>query len=222
MVMSVSSRNATTEARRQAILRAALEAFSTKGFTDTTMEDIRRISGASTGSIYHHFENKEKLALALYLEGRNDLNAYMLASMVDVSHPREGIKALIRAYLDWFEQHPDLGQYLLQATSIEAIAPQVDILRQTIETFSEQLLDWLTPFIEKGIVVRFPQHLYTPLVIGPSREFLRRWLKTKHAEELHEAREPLAEAAWLVLAPEAFRLEHPVQPTQCNHLEQED
>ena len=56
--------NITTETRRKAILEAALKSFSTKGFTETTMEDIKRLSGASTGSIYHHFENKEMLAQA--------------------------------------------------------------------------------------------------------------------------------------------------------------
>ena len=78
------------------------------------MEDIRRLSGASTGSIYHHFENKEMLAQALYLEGRSDLNASLLAAITG-KPPREGIKDLIYAYLDWFEQHPDLGQFVMQA-----------------------------------------------------------------------------------------------------------
>ena len=109
-----SHQNITTETRRKAILEAALKSFSTKGFTETTMEDIKRLSGASTGSIYHHFENKEMLAQALYLEGRSDLNASLLASITG-KPPREGIKDLIYAYIDWFEQHPDLGQFAMQA-----------------------------------------------------------------------------------------------------------
>ncbi|MBA2394781.1 MAG: helix-turn-helix transcriptional regulator [Ktedonobacteraceae bacterium] len=76
------------------------------------MEDIRKISGASTGSIYHHFSNKEMLARALYLEGRSSLNTTMTTSFT-TKHIREGIKAIIYAYLGWFEQNADLGQYLL-------------------------------------------------------------------------------------------------------------
>ncbi len=71
MVIGDSEHSPTTELRRKAILDAALSCFASKGFTETTMEDIRKISGASTGSIYHHFSNKEMLARALYLEGRN-------------------------------------------------------------------------------------------------------------------------------------------------------
>ena len=65
-----SGQSVGVASRRQAILDAALACFTNKGFTETTMEDIRIRSGASTGSIYHHFSNKEMLARALYLEGR--------------------------------------------------------------------------------------------------------------------------------------------------------
>jgi AcrR family transcriptional regulator len=205
MVVGPSSQNTSTETRRKAILQAALKSFSTKGFTETTMEDIRRLSGASTGSIYHHFENKEMLAQALYLDGRGDLNASLLASITD-THPREGIKALIFAFIDWFELHPDLGQFIMQAGSTEYLGSYVKVLSKKIqlappsENFPQQFIDWLVPYIEDGTVARFPQKLYMPLTIGPSREYMRRWLRSRIPEEIQEAREPLAEAAWKVLS----------------------
>jgi AcrR family transcriptional regulator len=208
MVVGASGQNTTTESRRKAILQAALKSFSTKGFTETTMEDIRRLSGASTGSIYHHFENKEMLAQVLYLEGRSDLNAALLASITD-RHPREGIKALVYAYIDWFEQHPDLGQYVMQAGSTEYLGSYVKVFRQKVqlalpnENFPQQFFDWLVPYIENGTIARFPQDLYVPLVIGPSREYVRRWLRMRLPSEIQEAREPLAEAVWKVLSPPA-------------------
>jgi AcrR family transcriptional regulator len=205
MVGSPSDRQTTSGSRRRAILDAALKSFSTKGFTETTMEDIRQLSGASTGSIYHHFENKEMLALALYLEGRSDLNSVLLASIIG-KHPQEGIKDLVRAYLDWFEEHPDLGQYIMQAGSTEYLGAYVKVLRQKtptslpMETLPQQLFDWLTPFIKNGTVMTFPQYLYLSLIIGPSHDFVRRWLRTRLPEEFQQAREPLAEAAWIVLS----------------------
>jgi AcrR family transcriptional regulator len=208
MVVGASGQHTTTESRRKAILQAALKSFSTKGFTETTMEDIRRLSGASTGSIYHHFENKEMLAQALYVEGRGDLNAALLASITD-RHLREGIKAMVYAYIDWFEQHPDLGQYIMQADSTEYLGTYVKVFRQKIllappnENFPQQFFDWLGPFIVDGTIERFPQNLYVPLVIGPSKEYVRRWLRTRLTAEMQEAREPLAEAAWKVLSPPA-------------------
>jgi AcrR family transcriptional regulator len=215
MVIGDSERSAPTEARRKAILEAALACFASKGFTETTMEDIRKLSGASTGSIYHHFANKEMLARALYLEGRSSLNAALFTS-ITTNDLRTGIKALVCAYLDWFEQHADLGQYVMQAGDSEYLGAYVKVLRQKtmttlpMENFPEQFLHWLTPYINDGSVVSLPKSLYSPLVIGPSREFVRRWLRTRAPAEIQEAREPLADAAWLVLAPPASQHEERV------------
>jgi AcrR family transcriptional regulator len=205
MVGGSSKPNTTVGSRREAILQAALKSFSTKGFTETTMDDIKRLSGASTGSIYHHFENKEMLAQALFLEGRSGLNATLLTAITN-KPPHEGIKALIYAYLDWFEQHPDLGQYVMQAGSTEYLGSYVKVLSQKIqltlpnENFPQQFFEWLAPFIEEGTIARYPQNLYVPLVIGPCREFVRRWLRTRLLAEIQEARKPLSEAAWTVLS----------------------
>ncbi|GAC1640906.1 MAG: TetR/AcrR family transcriptional regulator [Ktedonobacteraceae bacterium] len=205
MVIGDSGQSPTTESRRQAILEAALACFASKGFTETTMEDIRKLSGASTGSIYHHFSNKELLARALYLEGRSSLNAALFASLT-TNALREGIEAMVHAYLGWFEQHADLGQYLLQAGESEYLSAYIKVLRQKTRTtlptenLSEQVLLWLTPSISDGSVVRLPRSLYLPLILGPSREFARIWLRTRQPAEIQEARDPLAHAAWLVIA----------------------
>ena len=186
-------------------MEAALACFASKGFTETTMEDIRKLSGASTGSIYHHFSNKEMLARELYLEGRSSLNA-ALSACLTANALREGIEAIVNAYLGWFEQHADLGQYLMQAGESDYLSAYVKVLRQKTRTtlptenLSEQLLQWLAPYISDGSVVRLPRSLYFPLIIGPSREFVRIWLRTRQPAEIQEARDTLAKAAWLVIA----------------------
>ena len=205
MVIGDAGQSTTKESRRQAILEAALTCFASKGFTETTMEDIRKLSGASTGSIYHHFSNKEMLARALYLEGRNSLNAALSASLT-ANTLREGIEAFIHAFLSWFEQHADLGQYLLQAGESEYLSAYVKVLRQKTRTtlpterLSGQVLQWLAPYISDGSAVSLPQSLYMPLILGPSREFVRIWLRTRQPAEIQEVRDSLAKAAWLVIA----------------------
>lgn len=205
MGMGDSERSTMTEARRQAILDAALACFSRKGFTETTMEDIRKLSGASTGSIYHHFSNKELLARALYLEGRSSLHTALSVALA-ANSLREGIEAIVHAYLSWFEQHDDLGQYMLQAGESEYLSAYIKVLRQKTRTtlpnenLSEHLYQWLAPFISDGSAVSLPRSLYLPLIIGPSREFVRIWLRTRQPEEIQAAHDPLAKAAWLVIA----------------------
>lgn len=54
------------EALRTNVLNTALELFSERGYFNTSIHDIRRTAGVSTGAIYHHFQNKEALARSLY------------------------------------------------------------------------------------------------------------------------------------------------------------
>jgi AcrR family transcriptional regulator len=53
------------DARRQQILDAAIECFSRQGFHPTTMQDIIRESGLSSGAIYMYFASKEELIEAI-------------------------------------------------------------------------------------------------------------------------------------------------------------
>lgn len=54
-----------SERSRTAILDAALELFSHRGYGATSMRDIAGMAGVSTGSVYHHFQDKEAIFLAL-------------------------------------------------------------------------------------------------------------------------------------------------------------
>jgi AcrR family transcriptional regulator len=54
-----------SERSRSAILDAALELFSHRGYGATSMRDIAGKAGVSTGSVYHHFADKEAIFLAL-------------------------------------------------------------------------------------------------------------------------------------------------------------
>lgn len=53
------------DARREAILEAALKAFALYGFRRTSMEEIARGTGLSRPSLYQHFSNKEEIFRAL-------------------------------------------------------------------------------------------------------------------------------------------------------------
>ena len=65
--MTTSARRwAKTDATQQRILDAATDVFSTRGFSAATMADIVDYSGASIGSIYHHFGGKKELFLAIF------------------------------------------------------------------------------------------------------------------------------------------------------------
>src|SRR4051794_38785298 len=57
----------TADARKLAIVMAALPLFAQKGFAETTTKDLARAAGVSEPLLYRHFPSKE----ALYLEIQN-------------------------------------------------------------------------------------------------------------------------------------------------------
>lgn len=50
-----------SEKRREAILAAALDEFSSRGFASARLDDVARRAGVAKGTIYLHFRDKETL-----------------------------------------------------------------------------------------------------------------------------------------------------------------
>lgn len=59
--------------RRDQILATAADLFATRGYTKTSMRDVAAASGILAGSLYHHFESKEAIAVELVENYHADL-----------------------------------------------------------------------------------------------------------------------------------------------------
>lgn len=95
--------------RRRDILDAALACFVDKGLVATTIEEIRLAAGASIGSLYHHFDSKDDLATALYVEGLRDYQEGAVAELHAHPGAEEGVKAAVVYHLRWVMCHHDLA-----------------------------------------------------------------------------------------------------------------
>ena len=78
---------ATKQARRRQIIDAAFTCFTAKGYTHTSMTDIIRESGLSSGSIYSHFSGKGDILYAT-VQQRIDMIAAAYGELKDPS-PRD-------------------------------------------------------------------------------------------------------------------------------------
>lgn len=59
--------------KRNAILATATRLFSRNGFQGTAMADLSARTGAATGTIFHHFKNKEDLFLQVLKDVRDGI-----------------------------------------------------------------------------------------------------------------------------------------------------
>src|SRR3954463_6180942 len=129
MVLNASPSEETT-GRREAILDAALEAFETKGGLAATLDDIRAGSGASIGSIYHHFGDKEGIAAALYAQLLGEWQRGFLAPLSGRG-AEEGVPGAVDQHLRWAAKHPAAMRFLLTNTP-----PRAAVATQNREFFA--------------------------------------------------------------------------------------
>ena len=101
------TRNEQKEERRRQILFKALELFVTKGFNETKITDISQALGISTGLLFHYYESKEQLYLALVQMGLEGTNTPQKNSY---STPIEYFEFFIRSLFEVTATQPWISQ----------------------------------------------------------------------------------------------------------------
>ena len=116
MATSAQARRwAKTGATQQRILDAATDVFATRGFTAATMADVVAGSGASVGSIYHHFGGKNELFLAIFEQMANAVDRHIERAMEqegEDADPRRIFELHVRAYLEAMWENRRLARVL--------------------------------------------------------------------------------------------------------------
>jgi AcrR family transcriptional regulator len=191
---------AATHSTREEILDAALEAFTAKGFTATTVEDIRGRSGASIGSIYHHFGGKEQIAAALYVEGLARYQDGLLAVLRRERTAERGVKAMVRHHLRWVAANRELAGFLLMPRESVAVAEAGERIRELNRAVFAETADWYDAHARAGSVRPLAFDLIYSIVLGPAQEFARHWLAGRSRTSIKQAERPLADAAWGAVA----------------------
>jgi AcrR family transcriptional regulator len=194
--MSVATAKPTSSARRHQILAAALEVFTEQGVAGASIEEIRERSGASVGSIYHHFGGKDGIAGALYLEGLGDYQRGFLEILDRKQSTQEGIEGVVHHHLGWIVDQRDLARFLLLGRDASVVVATEKPLRELNRRFFAAVGEWMRPRVACGELGQLGPELVTALWIGPSHELARHWLAQRSSASLQDAAAVLAEAAW--------------------------
>jgi AcrR family transcriptional regulator len=100
--------------RRQAIVQTAAGLFASEGYADCEMERVASELGVAKGTLYLYFKSKEELFFACVDYGMRELQATVQAAADLQLDPFDRISAAIKAYLLFFEQHPEHVELLMQ------------------------------------------------------------------------------------------------------------
>ena len=85
--------DATKAARRAQIIEAAVNCFLERGYTNTSMSDIIKASGLSSGSIYSHFSGKEDI-LVTAINERLDYLEDLYTALPEGAGPQDIFEAI--------------------------------------------------------------------------------------------------------------------------------
>ena len=110
-------------AREREILDATRALFDERGVRDAQIEDVARAVGVNRAIIYRHFSGKEEL-FALTLVGYLDDLEARLAAVSTRLGPRNRVKALTEAFVDFGLEHPafvDCAQTLMRRPGPELL-----------------------------------------------------------------------------------------------------
>ena len=154
--------------RREAILAAALDEFSARGFAGTRLEDVARRAGVAKGTIYLYFRDKEALfqelvrsvigPLIARVEAslEIDLPARMIAERIVDMFVREVYgtrrKDVIRLIIAEGPRFPKLAEFYYREVIARIIAVVRTLLRRAAERGE----------IPADTLARFPQLLVAP------------------------------------------------------------
>ena len=81
------------KSKRTAILEAATWLFSSKGFREASTTDLAQMTGSAEGTVFYHFESKEKLFLAVLDEVRAKIDA-AISEFMPTTSGKAGIDIL--------------------------------------------------------------------------------------------------------------------------------
>jgi AcrR family transcriptional regulator len=166
------AREIRSAARREAILNAALEEFSSQGFAAARLDDIARRAGVAKGTIYLYFADKETLFQELVrsmltpLIGQFELLAAtdvpfaaLAERLVDVA-AREVVgsrrKDIIRLILSEGPRFPAIADFYYREVLSRVFAALQQILQRALERGELR---------HRGLVA-FPQLLAAPVMVA--------------------------------------------------------
>jgi AcrR family transcriptional regulator len=186
---------------RQRILAAALRCFLERGYEQTTIAQIRMLSGVSNGALFHHFATKEAIADALYVDG---IASFQQGMREIVRRPPASLLAAVRAVvghqLAWTEEHADHARFIYQRGHLDFDSPggaAVDALNRNLAAAMRR---WMAPLAERGLLRPASMLVVSAVVSGPAHAIARRWLAGQVDSPLTSYTDELARAACAALS----------------------
>ncbi|MFD7057910.1 TetR/AcrR family transcriptional regulator [Streptomyces sp. NPDC059906] len=182
------------------LLDAALRLYTESGEQGVTVTAVTRTSGVSLGSLYHHFGSLDGLLTALTERWTGRLLEQLVTALTSTRTAREGIRALVGAYLAFVRDHPGAALLVHSPRVDQRLMARGQELRAAQQPAVSAMSRWMQPRIDAGEVAPLPMPLLETLVLGPVVAVARRRLSGVRDLDLDEAARVLPERIWRAIS----------------------
>ena len=187
------------QASRRSVLRHALTLFNENGVEATTIDDLRKASGQSVGTIYHHFKNKEDVVAALFFIALDDQSRAIAERIEGLADGRAVVEALIAATTEWITAQPECAYFVFVARDVVAQGAHGPVLMQRLQARYHPIDEVLARDAAAGRILPLHVDLLPALVLGPTEFYARSWLAGRRQAAPATHAERFATAAWRAL-----------------------
>jgi AcrR family transcriptional regulator len=182
------------------ITTVALRLFGSQGYSQTSMEQVRREASVSNGSLYHLYRDKAALAARLYHRGMVESQDGILHAVREARTAEDGVRSAVVCQAGWVDANVELARLVyadLPDAVFAAAAPSLDPLSRS---YVREVDRWLRHHVDRGALIDQPFAMLHALWLGPTQEFCRHWLRGRGRLRPRHVAVDLADGAWRALA----------------------
>ena len=149
---TIARRAREKDAKRRAILQAAIRCFGKKGYDSTSLDDIGRQAEVAKGTLYLYFRSKADLFTSLLLEHGFDTFSEALDESLKPSRDARGaLRAFARCFHDLcLDGKKEIFELFLQLDRGDISRDLSDDLRAEARRRLEEILSRVARVIDKG------------------------------------------------------------------------
>jgi TetR/AcrR family acrAB operon transcriptional repressor len=185
------------EQTRQTILDAALLVFSRDGFAASRLADIAAEAGVTRGAIYHHFENKADLYLALLERAEAEQQAVMEAAIAEGGSIADITRRIMARSFKTLARRPTFRNVMALSSFKVADSEELGTLTEKRRQEAVSLIEAIAGIMAEGIKVGvfradLDPHTAARAFIAYQQGVIRLWLANPEAFSIEAEADKLA------------------------------
>ena len=180
------------ELRRKQIVDTAIRTIATRGFANTTLNNIAEEAGVSTGVITYHFRNKDDLIEQSIKKLFEAPNEYVIGRVEEKESHRDKLRTYIAATIRFNMENRDHCVALL--FSFSSITSQ-EHRQEVIAKHHTKIRRFLEKILRDGQAAgefsRFDAAVLAQIIFGAIEGLLTQWVLEPHTMDLARASKQL-------------------------------